>query len=992
MRSPALPAAALALAVALISLAAVPARAQGPDAHWKTLATAHFRLHYPAESEAWTRHAAARLEAIWERVESEVGYRPPAIVDVVVSDPVADANGAAFPFLGWPRLVLWTSPPEPESELGHYADFSELLLVHESTHLVHLLRPSRNPAARLSELLLPIGPVAIKSPRWVSEGYATVVEGRLTGSGRPTGDLRAAILRRRAQDGKLPTYGQLNGDSSWRGFSMAYLMGSAYLEWLDRRAGPGSLPKLWARLSARRERSFDQAFAGVYGESPADLYGRFTAELTYSAVAAEKAIAPVAREGAPWQDLSWTTGAPAVSPDGGRLAIVLQHREAPAELVVWSTAADDKERQEDAKRRAEIAAKDPEDVPAVLHEPLPRKRLFTLPAIDGIGPQTPRFLRGGDGHGGQAILFVRFEPDGEGYLHPDLFRWEMERGRVERLTRGADLREPDPAPDGTWAVAVRNRNGTSQIVRVDLATGAITELTPATVETIYDHPRLSPDGGRVAFALHTDRAWRLAVRDLATGGQRELAPPAEGTLASPAWSADGKRVYAVVGSRGFLDVFAFPASTPASAADESAPVAVTRTQGGALSPEPTPDGKALFYLNLRSDGLDLYRLELAANPPAPPGEPPGTTWAALAPAVPPPPPSPAPAPFATAEVAPGRPYGLGRQEVEPLLSAAGTSAGESVVLGARVGDVVGRFDLIALGALGEGAPQGGVIAAAFRGLPVTFSFHLFDARDRPSAQSGLRSSVGSAGIADGVLDIERRGAEIAAGWDRRFGPTGIRLAGGFLWSHLEPRFDRGFDESIGFVSARLASDLSRGRWHLQPALAGHWERQLTDDQREAGAAWERRGAAVSLGLAHDKDRLTLSARRDIADGTFTPFDLYSLGGAASTLLPAAVEAGRIASPALPADTLLGTRYEGERAELQLGFLPAPLFYERHRFSLADGAAGPWLDLAGIEWRFSTAPIPIGRIPALDFRVGAARILSDPYRGSTRWWLTTVLRP
>src|SRR6185295_686139 len=233
------------------------------------------------------------------------------------------------------------SPPGPESELGHYADWPELLIVHEETHLVHLLRPSRNPLRRLLAEAIPLSPIALAAPRWVIEGYATVVEGRLTGSGRPNGDLRAAILRRWAQAGKLPSYDRLAADTgSWRGMSMAYLLGSAYLEWLEERAGPGSLRSLWARMTARTARSFDDAFRGVFGDSPADLYDRFRAELTWKAIEAEHRSGPVV-EGELWQDLSWSTGAPAVSPDGTRLAAVLPARNRPSRLVVWSTTPDE---------------------------------------------------------------------------------------------------------------------------------------------------------------------------------------------------------------------------------------------------------------------------------------------------------------------------------------------------------------------------------------------------------------------------------------------------------------------------------------------------------------------------------------------------------------------------------------------------------------------------------------------------------------------------
>ncbi|HSS52271.1 MAG TPA: hypothetical protein VLX28_25290, partial [Thermoanaerobaculia bacterium] len=119
----------LVLIALLAVLLPAPANAQGPSADWRTLTTSHFRVHYPASSEAWARRAAARLDSIREQVVAEVGYAPLEVVDVLVSDPIASPNGQALPFLGWPRMILWTSPPGPESEIGHYTDWTELVAV-----------------------------------------------------------------------------------------------------------------------------------------------------------------------------------------------------------------------------------------------------------------------------------------------------------------------------------------------------------------------------------------------------------------------------------------------------------------------------------------------------------------------------------------------------------------------------------------------------------------------------------------------------------------------------------------------------------------------------------------------------------------------------------------------------------------------------------------------------------------------------------------------
>jgi len=939
------------------------ALAQGPSAEWRTASTPHFRVHYTAPAEAWALHAASLLESVRARVTAEVGYDPRQVVDVLVADPMAEPNGMALPMLRSPRMVLWASPPGPASVIGTYADWTELLALHEDTHLVHLLRPSRNPTERLAERLLPLGPITLKSPRWVTEGYATMVEGALTASGRPNSDFRAALLRQRARAGKLPTYEELSSDSrSWLGMSMAYLAGSAYLEWLAGRGGPDALRHLWARMTARTDRSFDASFEGVFGQSPAGLYDRFTAELTWRAVEAEKILAPVEREGALWQDLTWSTGEPVVSPDGAELAIVLHSRDLPPRMVIWATGPDEKEERKERERIAAMLARDPQDVAPVRSRPLPRKPLHELAARDGVLPVSPRFLPGG-----KQILFVSFCPDGQGFLHPDLFRWIPESGRVERLTLLADVREADPFPDGRSAVAVRRRHGLSQLVRVDLTTGAVSAITAPSVDDVCAQPRVSPDGERIAYVRHEQGTWKLVVREIAGGGERELETPDDATVAYPAWDAGGTTVYASVGRDGFIDIEAFAADGSA------APRPVTRTIGAALAPAPA--GERLYFLGLQADGLDLRDIELKP----PPAARPAALAAALAPAVRPPPP-PAPVPASVAPVTAGRPYGLGRQEASAVFGGTFAPASHVLEIGARIGDVVGRLDVLAVGALADAAgPRGGTIAAAWRGLPVAVSLQLFDASESPSRQPRRVPGLGER------LDQDLLGGELRAAWARRWQAAALDLAVGALVARVEPAREPRLTRRLAFGRAGLTYAPSRGAWRF-PALL-----ELRFDAGRTGEdSWRRFGGTLAAGVSWKRSGAQLSWRRDTVRDAVLDLDRLQLGGAPSTVIPEAATPGRILVPALPVGTLVGDEHEGERATLVLAGLP--LFYERHRVWARGAGEGEWLRLAGVEWDVAGGPIPLVRLPGFRAALGVARILDPPFEGVTQAWLSLAWRP
>src|SRR5689334_22387651 len=147
---------------------------------WRTIETQHFAFHYPAELEEWTRDVASHIEAVDSAVTRVVGFAPMPKTHVVVDDPYRLSNGSAWPYVNQPVMNLWAAPPDPRDDIGEFNQWNEMVAAHEFAHVAHLARPSRNSFFRRLWQALPVnlGPVAIRSPRWVIEGYATYVEGK----------------------------------------------------------------------------------------------------------------------------------------------------------------------------------------------------------------------------------------------------------------------------------------------------------------------------------------------------------------------------------------------------------------------------------------------------------------------------------------------------------------------------------------------------------------------------------------------------------------------------------------------------------------------------------------------------------------------------------------------------------------------------------------------------------------------------------------------
>lgn len=963
--------AAIVGAVALLPRSASAQFIWRPDAHWLTLSTPHFIVVYPREFDAWAHAMAERLESVRTAVGAEVGSLPRNRVTVLVTDPYSVSNGSAWPFLESPAIVVWPTPPDPRSTIGDSRSWPEILAVHEFTHIAHLTRPSRNPLQRLLVRLAPlgIGPITRKAPRWVFEGYATYVEGRLTGSGRPHGVWRPAILRQWALEGRLPTYSQMSSWDEYEGGSFAYLAGSAFLEWLADQRGDSTITQLWRRMTARTDRSFEQAFVGIYGDSPRALYGRFTVELTGKALEIEKALGDSSLvEGTLVQRLSWTTGDPAVSPDGKRVALVLRSKDLPSRVVVWNSADEPPDTAE-ASRRARAAKRDPEDVPAVQFWPRQKKALATLHAENGYPYDAPRFFADN-----RRVLVVRNTVRGDGTMIPDLFIWDTKTQAVTRVTRFAGIENADPAPDGRSAAATRCYAGHCDLVRVSLPDGAIEVLAAGSPTRAFYRPRVSRDGRTIVAAVSDSGSWRLVTFDSANG-LREIGPADGVNRYDAEFTADGRILH--VSERGGIPNIAL--LDPATGATRD----LTRVLSAAVAPA-VGGGRDVWFLTLHATGMDVRRIALdSTSDIRPVAIDPRLAPAAQRPVV-------VADTFARTPLGSARAYGLGPREYRLLAGYSLAADGTDAVLGLASTDKVGRLDWVVQGGLGrDWRPRGASLGSAWRGWPVEVGGELFTMRRDASAQE-------PAGFTTVRDDATLRGATLAVGRTRAFatGELTARLGGSLQQlrlSDVDSSRARTFAwRPIAFASldgdAMRRSDVrfSAASFSLQGA------RGASGDETRSGLPFSRGIVSASVSAGSITGATSSFVRLDGSYGivgSSAPFEMFVVGGAAPSFIDTTTVAQWIPMPVLPFGALRGRRYASYRISLG-GDVFSPFLWA--------GAAGDslarWMRVAGFDANISIPPLPFFRLPASAVTAGIGYSIDEPWRKKTRAYISLRYRP
>jgi Tol biopolymer transport system component len=553
---------------------ALPLRAQAPDDDWRTLTTEHFRVTFPARMEPLGRRAASLAEVAYGQLSSELVDPPTGMIDLVVTDHSDESNGYAQ-IVPSNRIVVFARPPVDGPSLSYFDDWMELVITHELAHTLHLDH-GRNPIGRLLRAVFgraesgwPYFP-GVATPGWTIEGLATRYESDLTSAGRAHGTFHEAVLRTAVLEGRFEGIGQAGGESPlWPGGNRAYVYGSMFFEHLLERYGEERMTAFvdavagqWIpyRLDSAGRTAFGVSLSQAWSEWGEELrarYALFDAEL--------------ARTGPVTSPERLTDGArwafhPSVSPDGSTL--VYARADGRSDIQLRRQPVDGDESDSESISRTN-------------------------------GLATYAWMPDG------RLLVAQLENDGPYRLYSDLYLMDLS-GATERVTRGARLEQPSVAPDGTWAVAVQNGEGTNGLVRVALGDGAVSMVVAPHADVHWAFPRISPDGRWIAATRWDAGAYQdIVVLDAHSGREVHRVTRDRALDHAPAWSPDGRWLVWSSDRSGIMNILV--ADVDGATGRLGSPRRLTNVRTAAVYPSVGTDGRLYFSVH-HVDGWEAERI------------------------------------------------------------------------------------------------------------------------------------------------------------------------------------------------------------------------------------------------------------------------------------------------------------------------------------------------------------------------------------------------
>jgi hypothetical protein len=921
------------------------------SADWQTIHTEHFNVHYSTEHTDFAKSSANELEIVRKKVLEQQNRALDKVIDVVVFDPLNAANGFALPTSNNPLMALFTTPPQSDTVISNTTGWQQLLILHEYIHLVHLAQPTRNNWQQKVRGLWDLYDLTYSdTPRWVAEGYATLLESKMTGRGRLFDNYSASILTEFAQQGALPSYEQLNNmEGGFMASSMAYLMGSRFLYWLEKNYSEQTLDAVWTRMQAVKLRDFDEAFNGVFGQSAAKLYNRFIAEYTYKAMAKEQAEPSL--NSSLWLKLGLYASNPVLSNDASKLAIVERDKNQKTMLIIYSTEQNTKAEDAFTKAQKELLENDSQDIPDIAPEVFKREQKQVLNQINRAGIANPQWVNN------TTLYFNAYSSEESGIYNKvsDIFSYNTETGNIEQLTELAGIRRFSVSANGETVYAEQIRGGYSELVKIDVNSQTITPLFKKSLETTYDYPILNADETKLAYiSTSLNENWQLYIQDL-KNDLSHLVPMPKGYqyLSQPSWSENEESLYFVAGLNSATHIYKYNIVSKTL-------TKLTQGQESVAHPVEMQNGSVL-YLSITAGGPNLKTLphvmnsevvnDFAPNKHAP-------LLIVNEDTLP-------KAKIYTEDVGEQSKYNALAQHASFALGSQYYSASAALLnLSIKSSDLLKQLDLQAGYStdLHDGALRGGFVQAKYSALPVKFNLELFDYSLDSSRQYSYQNQSNL------NADIDARGGFAAISTPLKFGQ--LNLTPELAYNYTDYK-------------------LSHSKW-ARFGLAQSWQHDRQDfaigqsinahyyDGSNKNGNWRGYDLAAKLfGKAYAIPFYMNYQQKQRDDQSLV------LGGFRSSLLNENHHSEYVFSPELPFYSAAAKRYQGYGGGVSFEENMPWFYYKKHQLDSIVYAQS-----YGVKWQsnFNFGMGPAG-VNDITFDTGVARVEGDTFENELRGWLS-----
>jgi hypothetical protein len=532
---------AAALWIAVLVMAP-PGAAQlvDPSGAWRTLHTAHFRLHFRPAYQAAALEAAREAERAYALLSAEL-HPPRGVIDLTLSDDADAANGFASIYPS-NRLTIYLAPPTSDPALQHYDIWLRFLLVHELTHLFHLDR-ARGFWGALQTIfgrapgLFP----NTYQPSWVTEGLATYYESTFSRGGRVTGAHHPPLLAAEAHAGAPRSRADALMFTKWPNGSTPYAYGGAFFNHLARSVGDSMLPRFIEATAKqlipfRVGRQLERVGAGdVRSDWAAAVETTVQKGTTAHPLAGEEILL----------DALWSDPVARLSPDGRRVAYLHDDGKDAPRLVIADAGT--------------------------------------------LGTLRERGVTGGVSHdwAGDTLVVAQLDFTDRWRLRSDLYLW-LPDGRWQRATSGGRTIEPRSGGGRTVWITLDGGETAPSI-------GGVAPVGSGDWGTIVP----SPDGRWMAATRHYLGRWRLVrwaqgqpdtLSEVLDGGGGVVSEPVWGARNElyVVWAPDGLPQVYRIDERGTTRVTAalFGARSPAPLPDGTMLYSTQRAGGWALARAP----------------------------------------------------------------------------------------------------------------------------------------------------------------------------------------------------------------------------------------------------------------------------------------------------------------------------------------------------------------------------------------------------------------------